>query len=147
MSRMRIGLVGCASQKLRRPAPARELYVSQLFKKASAYAEATCDRWYILSAKHGLVHPDAVLEPYDLRLGTKQAGPIHNWADGVRQQLADELGDTPGVNLVILAGDQYQYVARPCAWPFEIPMKGLGIGQQLSFLTNELATLQEAAAA
>lgn len=58
-----VGLVGCASQKLKRPAPARELYVSPLFKKASAYAEATCDRWYVLSAKHGLVHPDAVLEP------------------------------------------------------------------------------------
>ena len=31
------GLVGCASQKLKRPAPARELYVSKLFKKTSAY--------------------------------------------------------------------------------------------------------------
>lgn len=40
-----MGLVGCASQKLKRPAPARGLYVSQLFKKASAYAELTCDRW------------------------------------------------------------------------------------------------------
>jgi hypothetical protein len=49
-----VGLVGCASQKLRRPVPARELYVSQLFKKASAYAEATCDRWYVLSAMHEL---------------------------------------------------------------------------------------------
>lgn len=56
-----VGLVGCASQKLRRPAPARELYASEL--KASAYAETTCDRGYILSTKHGLVHPDAVLEP------------------------------------------------------------------------------------
>jgi hypothetical protein len=67
-----VGLVGCAARKLQGPAPARELYVSQLFRKASAYAEATCDRWYILSAKHGLVHPDTVLEPYDVRLG---AGP------------------------------------------------------------------------
>lgn len=40
-----VGLVGCASQKLRRPAPARELYVSQLFRKAFAYAELTFDRW------------------------------------------------------------------------------------------------------
>lgn len=37
-----VGLVGCASQKLTRPTPARELYVSQLFKKASEYAELTC---------------------------------------------------------------------------------------------------------
>lgn len=31
-----VGLIGCASQKLKRPAPGRELYVSQLFKTASA---------------------------------------------------------------------------------------------------------------
>lgn len=31
----KVGLVGCASAKLQRPAPARKLYVSQLFKKAS----------------------------------------------------------------------------------------------------------------
>lgn len=58
-----VGLVGCASQKLKRPVPARELYVSQLFKKASAYAELTCDRWFVLSAMHGLVHSETVLEP------------------------------------------------------------------------------------
>ncbi|MBT2549736.1 hypothetical protein J7I85_15680 [Arthrobacter sp. ISL-65] len=59
----RVGLVACASQKLQRPAPARDIYVSQLFRKASAYAEKTWDRWYVLSAKHGLVRPDTVLEP------------------------------------------------------------------------------------
>lgn len=145
--RYRVGLVGCASTKLRRPAPARELYVSQLFKKASAYAEATCDRWYILSAKHGLVHPDAVLEPYDVKLGANTRGqePIHNWADRVRKQLAAELDGVPGVDLVVLAGVQYQTVVRPCQWPFEIPMAGLGIGQQLGFLKTQLESLGSAA--
>jgi hypothetical protein len=46
-----IGLVGCASQKL--PRPARHLYVSQLFRKGSACAEATCDRWYASSPVTG----------------------------------------------------------------------------------------------
>ena len=140
IGRYRVGLVGCASTKLGRPAPARELYVSQLFKKASAYAAQTCDRWYILSAKHGLVHPDQLLDPYDQRLGITALGqePIHNWADRVRVQLAAELSAIPRVTLVILAGAQYQTVARPCQWPFEIPMKGLGIGQQLGYLTKRL---------
>lgn len=90
-----VGLVGCASQKLQRRAPAREHYVSQLFKKASAYAELTCDRWYILSAKHGLVRPDEIIEPYDMRLGTndRTSPPIHSWATGVRDQLDIELAD------------------------------------------------------
>lgn len=121
------------------------LYTSQLFRKASAYAERTCDRWYILSAKHGLVHPDAVLEPYNMKLGTKPAPPIHTWADRVRVQLAAEVSDLPRVELVILAGAQYQTVARPCQWPFEIPMRGLGIGHQLEWLTGQLQKLGDAA--
>lgn len=106
-----VGLVGCVSQKLRRPAPARELYVSQLFKKASAYAEETCDRWYILSAKHGLVHPDDVREPYDVKLGTnaRTSPPIHQWAATVREQLTAELAGVENLKLVVLAGEQYRY--------------------------------------
>lgn len=148
----RVGLVGCASSKLRRPAAARELYTSQLFRKASAYAEATCDRWYILSAKHGLVHPDEFLEPYNQKLGSNAldpatlqplSPPIHKWADGVREQLATELADIPRVVLVALAGEQYRTILRPGQWPFEIPMKGLGIGQQLGYLTTELDAVRK----
>lgn len=106
-----VGLVGCASQKLRRPAPARELYVSQLFKKASTYAEETCDRWYILSAKHGLVHADDVREPYDVKLGTnaRTSPPIHQWSVTVREQLTAELAGVENLKLVVLAGEQYRY--------------------------------------
>lgn len=139
----RIGLVSCASTKLSRPAPARELYTSPLFRKASAYAELTCESWYILSAKHGLLHPDEVVEPYDVNLATTSPA-LHRWADGVRRQLATELADTPQVVLVTLAGARYQTVLRPCQWPFQIPMKGLGIGQQLGWLTTQLAQLEPA---
>lgn len=139
-STITIGLVGCASQKLRRPAPARDLYVSQLFRKASAYAELTCDRWYVLSAKHGLVHPDTIVEPYDMRLGTndRTSPPIHTWAAGVRAQLDTELAGLGDVTLVALAGEQYRTVLLGSRWPSVVPMKGLGIGQQLGWLTAQL---------
>ncbi|QYF88469.1 DUF6884 domain-containing protein [Arthrobacter sp. PAMC25284] len=141
-----VGLVGCASQKLTRPAPARELYVSQLFKKASAYAEATCDRWYVLSARHGLIHPDTVIEPYDMRLGTNHASspPIHAWAARVREQLALELAGAGEVTLIALAGEQYRTVLHGSPWPSEVPMEGLGIGQQLGWLTEKLNARQGA---
>lgn len=137
-----VGLVGCASQKLTRPAPARDLYVSQLFRKTSAYAEATCDRWYILSAKHGLIHPDTVIEPYDMRLGTndRTSPPIHTWAAMVRDQLDIELAGIEGLTLVALAGEQYRTVLLGSRWPSVVPMKGLGIGQQLGWLTARLTT-------
>lgn len=142
----RVGLVACGSSKLNAAAPARDLYTSQLFRKSAAFAESTCDRWYILSAKHGLVHPDTVHKPYDVKLGIKTSEPIHAWAQRVRDQLAAELADVPRVVLVVLAGEQYQTVVRPCQWPFQIPMKGLGIGQQLAFLTTAPATGEAAPA-
>lgn len=141
----RIGLVSCASTKLSYPAPARDLYTSPLFRKASAYAELTCKSWYILSAKHGLLHPDQVVEPYDVELATNPDSiPVQQWADGVREQLAHELADTPRAVLVTLAGARYQSVLHPCQWPFQIPMKGLGIGQQLGWLTTQLTQLEPA---
>lgn len=137
-----VGLVGCASQKLQRQAPARELYVSQLFKKASAYAEATCDRWYILSAKHGLVAPDTVLEPYDMKLGTISGPPIGHWAKVVRNQLKDEIAGIENLRLVALCGGQYRTALVGGKWEYETPMEGLGIGQQLAWLTARLGALE-----
>jgi hypothetical protein len=137
---MIVGLVGCASQKLKREAPARELYVSTLFKKASTYAEANSDIWFVLSAKHGLVHPDQMLEPYDMKLGTKAAGPIHTWAAKVRFQLNEWTLPGSIEEVLLLAGGQYAIAAgspaNPAPWTVTDPMKGMGIGQRLQFLTN-----------
>jgi hypothetical protein len=46
-------------------APAGDLYVSSLFMGRRRFVEASCDRWFILSALHGGVDPDEVIEPYD----------------------------------------------------------------------------------
>lgn len=137
MSTLTVGLVACAAQKLQRPAPARDLYVSQLFRKASAYAEASCDRWYILSAKHGLVRHDTIFEPYDVRLkGAPASASVRYWAAMVRGQLDNELAGLNDVVLVVLAGRHYRSFLECVPWPHEIPMDGMGIGQQLGWLNR-----------
>lgn len=142
-----IGLVGCASSKLSRPAPARDLYTSPLFRKASAHAEATCARWYVLSAKHGLLCPEDVVEPYNVKLGRAtrnpetDAPPIHQWAQRVRDQLVDALHDVDDPHLVVLAGEQYRTILyRDLPWTYDVPMKGLGLGEQLAWLNGQAAT-------
>jgi hypothetical protein len=139
----RIGLVGCSSTKLNRPAPARELYTSPLFKKASAYAEATCDRWYVLSAKYGLIPPDTELYPYDQRLVRRghhwMSADERAWADLVERQLREALRWTPEPRLIVLAGAAYRDLLDHGQWSIEAPLRGLGIGQQLAWLTRELA--------
>jgi hypothetical protein len=140
-----IGLVGCAAGKLKRPAPARDLYTSQLFRKASAYAEQHSDRWFILSAKYGLVAPDRVIEPYDARLGHKSGPPIWAWAQDVALTLGHELAGTPDAELLVLAGEQYRTFLRFVNYPARVPMEGMGIGQQLGYLTRALTIAHQPA--
>jgi hypothetical protein len=52
-----IYLISCVSVKRAKPAPARDLYVSELFRRARAYVEATACPWFILSAKHHFADP------------------------------------------------------------------------------------------
>src|SRR5262245_30218934 len=82
-----VGLVGCSRLKRSVAAPATELYTSPLFRLAAHYCSATCDLWFVLSAKHGLVTPDQVLAPYDATL--TGLGPVERlaWAKQVVEQL------------------------------------------------------------
>lgn len=138
----RIGLVGCSSTKTKHPAPARDLYTSALFRRSAAYAEATCERWFILSAKHGLVYPDEVIEHYDVRLGRAtrypetDAPPIHVWANRVRSQL-DLVMTNAGIEdplMVLLAAEIYEVALFRGPWAYETPLRGLGAGERLTWL-------------
>jgi len=75
---MRVTLVQCTKTKRDEAAPAQELYdVSDYFCDMRGYAKAQDCPWYILSAKHGLVHPETAVEPYDERgLSETQAAEI-----------------------------------------------------------------------
>lgn len=123
-------LVACCGRKLPHAAPAQELYQSDLFRKARAYAERA-GRWLILSAEHGVVAPDDVLAPYDRTLDGMSRAERLQWAERVRRRLS------PAEHYVVLAGEKY------CGWidpsfSVERPLLGLGIGQQLSWLKKEL---------
>jgi hypothetical protein len=105
---MRIGLISCCKEKLNHPAPARELYVSDYFKKCMTWISkpGRVDGWGILSAKHGLVMPDQVIEPYDLCLADLPKLKQQRWADWIHEQLTDQWGDS--VIYTILAGYEYR---------------------------------------
>lgn len=131
----RIVLVACCGKKLPYAAPARDLYQSELFKKSRRYAEQNGDQWLILSALHGVVHPDATVEPYDVTLNDMGADARKQWSAKVADQLADYRND----QLTVLAGFAY------CGWVTKFnnvtrPMEGLGIGQQLAYLHSTTTT-------
>lgn len=75
-------------------------------KKASQYANQEADEWFILSAKYFLVHPDQVIEPYDLTLKSMQVEERKNWANRVLQMLKPLLSTDD--KLTVLAGKDYR---------------------------------------
>jgi hypothetical protein len=107
----RIALVGCSRSKLQHRAPAGELYTSNRFTAARQYAESHCDQWFILSAKHGLVKPGHVLEPYDLTLIGLNAADRLRWSRRVIEDLGRVVNR--GDKVVILAAPEYEESIKP----------------------------------
>ena len=64
-----IAVISCGARKAKTPQPAKDLYIGAYFKKARGAAEALGCPWVIMSALHGLVRPDTVLDPYEQQIG------------------------------------------------------------------------------
>jgi cytoplasmic iron level regulating protein YaaA (DUF328/UPF0246 family) len=125
-------LIACSGRKLEHAAPARELYQGQAFKFALKAAERTGAEAFILSALHGVVRLDQVLEPYNCTLADMDAAGRASWAYWTHEAL--KLLIEPGQRVVVLAGANY---AAACGgFNAEFPLKGLGIGQQLKALKH-----------
>ncbi len=126
------------------PSPARDLYDSTLFRGRRRFVEATCDRWFILSAKHGLVAPDEVLAPYEETLNDKSSSAKRQWAAAVLARLA-KLVDISGTVFEVHAGAEYRNYGlvdelRRRGAIIEIPAAHLSQGEQLAFYAGSHAS-------
>jgi hypothetical protein len=134
-----ICLVSCVSKKANRALPARDLYTSALFTKVRAFVERRNCPWFILSAEHGLVHPDTVIAPYEKTLNSMGIKERRAWAERVVQQMQANMPDAE--RIVVLAGHRYRefllaYLHQR-ARAVDIPLEGKGIGKQLQWLSQE----------
>lgn len=135
---VRVGLVGCVKTKVDHAAPAQNLYVSTLFRGRRTFVEASCDRWFVLSARHGLVRPVEILEPYEESLNGKSADAKRTWAESVLRQLDGTTADYADEVFEIHAGAEYRNFGlldglRGRGARVEIPAEHLGQGEQLAF--------------
>jgi hypothetical protein len=120
-----VTLVACCGPKLKRRAPAAELYTSDLFHKSVAYAKTVSSRWAILSAKYGLVMPGQVIAPYDLTLAKMSAAERRAWGKKVLRQIRQAF--PPGTHFVILAGKLYVEPFKKLeGYSYQDPLKGMG---------------------
>lgn len=132
-------LISCSKMKLASAAPARELYYSPAFQKKRMLVEREKSRWLILSAKHGLVEPTDMVEPYDITLTTMGTAARRQWAEHVLTRLmpiAREVG-----HVIFLSGQRYcEHLIDPLvSVGVEVhePLKGFRQGEQLAWLTAQ----------
>lgn len=70
---------------------AKDLFLSHEFRAARQFAEVLGDRWFILSARYGLVEPDQEIKPYDDVLSERSYNAKYEWAVRVRDALKPHL--------------------------------------------------------
>ena len=138
MNRPRIALVSCVKKKGTFAAPARDLYVSPLFRGLRRYAERYADNWYILSAKHFVLCPEDIVEPYECTLKAMRKREQLAWAEQVQRRLLQILPEDS--EIVLLAGLDYRRYIEPFLrdrrFSVSVPFRGLKFGEQLQILKS-----------
>ena len=136
----RIILVGCGKTKRAIPTSAKRLYCGPLFSARRRYAEESGHRWFVLSAKYGVIPPDDVVSPYDVTISDLSPIDRAAWTTGAATMLFDQMSDDtyPSRTVVeIHAGSVYAVplggVLRTVGFDVRLPLSGKGIGQQLSW--------------
>lgn len=127
-------VLSCCAEKLPVAAPAHALYRGPLFRKSLACLQNNCiplARTFILSARHGLIPADEILEPYNVSLPSMTAAERRVWCAYV----ATQLPQLPAGPVLVLAGKLYREALLPRAADLVVPLAGLGIGEQLHALT------------
>lgn len=138
----RICLVSGSKSQMKTRALADRLYTSTLFQRASRYAVEKCDRWFILSARHGLVAPGQVIEPYDIGFNDLSDQERFEWAQNVMQFLLRERITTHDTLILLASKSVREYlvpVLESRRLRFEIPIEGMNAVEQMRWLGQVLS--------
>jgi len=130
----RVVIAQCTNDKRDGQHRAADLYdESTYFRKQREYAR-TADRWFIQSAKYGLLDPDKTVESYD-----RHAKDIDNpevWAESIADDLEAAIPSAAVVEL--LGGAAYADPLTPelerRGFDVVEPLRGLGIGERMAHL-------------
>lgn len=139
----RIALISCTSKKEDYSCPAVELYSkSPTFRLAYTLSEIVADKIYILSAKHGLVSIDTILEPYNDTLIGKPKEHKQAWSNIVLLQLKNRVSMEQD-KFIILAGKDYYEYLTPAIKHYWLPLEGKRQGERQPELKRLIALENE----
>lgn len=135
-------LIGCVSRKEPTARAAKDLYRTELFSRRRAYAEASGRPWLIVSAQYGLLDPDRVIEPYDVKISDLDLTRRQTLARRIADQLEQRFGALDDATFEVHAGDEYMQMLAAGVSPrgahLVNPLRGLRIGEQLVWYGRRL---------
>ncbi|MBO1031387.1 hypothetical protein IPV09_08560 [Tessaracoccus sp. SD287] len=136
-----IVLVSCGRAKRDRPSAAADLYTSPGFASRRTIAESQGERWFVLSAEHGLVQPYEWLAPYDLALVDASRAYRDAWGQWVLARLTRIVGDLNGISVLLLAPSAYAdpigHRLRAAGASVVAPLIGLRQGEQIAWMAEQ----------
>jgi hypothetical protein len=155
---MRIVLVEGSGPKRTEPCPARDMYESPLTTRRLRLGAhiVPAHRVFILSAEHGLVPPDKVIEPHTTRLSKMTAKGKERWVERVGDEIRSRMESkfhpwlrTSGIFADRLRSvDIWMFCGTTCArllrdwagsmWSFCEPMSGLSTEMQIKLLDGAI---------
>ena len=145
----KVVLIGCGKRKLPNKSKATDLYIGDLFKKSWALAEKEFPKAkkFILSAKHHLLDPEEVIDPYDCTLSGARMNVKKEWSEIVISQLKEQRYSPDDTIFYIFAGNDYtKYLLSPLG-PinnYKLMYEGYGgIGHILHHLNETLLHLTQ----
>lgn len=131
-------LISCGKEKRQWSCRASEMYCSERFISAKQFAQQQNYDWYVISAKHGLLHPDAMIEPYDLSILNFTDNEKNLWAEKITNDIfkLHELS----TKIMILADNNYSnalaYKLNKKGYSVILPFNEIDYTQQKNFLQN-----------
>ena len=132
---MNIAFISCVKNKLQGEHKAKDLYVSDFFKKSINYCLTTHDKVCILSAKYGLLELDTIIKDYDMTLNDFSKDEKVKWSKMVYEQMKKNIKEDDV--LYFYVGNNYrEYLLPLLNNKYNVPLEGKGIGQQLQYFKN-----------
>jgi hypothetical protein len=120
----RLVLIGSTGGVAPGPCAAADLFTAPGFVSARDHAVRAGERWFVLSARHGLLDPDDVVSPFDNQLGDRPLGYRTAWGEWVAAQLADRMW-LSGLVVEVHGGVDF-------AQPLRSPLGRRGAGVELA---------------
>jgi hypothetical protein len=136
----KVYLISCVKTKRDVPCESGDLYTSALFQKARKVAELEGDKWFILSAKYGLLSPEEIVNPYNETLINMSKSERLEWSKNVYKKLISRIEKKD--EIIFLAGEKYrEFLAKELnseSYKTYAPMANLSIGNQLKWLNSRI---------